>query len=134
MVTAVMTIRAFDMPAASGRPHQHQGRRAAPDVLDVPRHPVLYVLNLDTTSTFTAILGHARPAAAPVGGGVLEPQGTFFLDDAPARSGGPASSAARRPSPRSRAPPACRASQGHHRPAHRAADPGLSRAAISHVT
>src|SRR5690348_15294681 len=45
-----MTSRAFDIPEASGQPHQHRGRLAAPDVLYVLRHPVLDVLNLDTVA------------------------------------------------------------------------------------
>jgi hypothetical protein len=53
-VTAVMTSRAFDMPAASVPPRQSHGRHAAPDVLDVLRHPVLHVLNLDTTPATTS--------------------------------------------------------------------------------
>ena len=48
MMTAVMTSLAFDIPQASDQP-DHRGRRRAVSVLDVLRHPVLDVLNLDTT-------------------------------------------------------------------------------------
>ena len=47
-VMAVMTSLAFDIPQASDQP-DHRGRRRAVSVLDVLRHPVLDVLNLDTT-------------------------------------------------------------------------------------
>src|ERR1700733_1964900 len=47
-----MTSLAFDIPAASGQPG-HRGRRRTVSVLDVLRHPVLDVLNLDTTPATT---------------------------------------------------------------------------------
>src|SRR5271163_3983391 len=47
-----MTSLAFDIPQASDQP-DHRDLRRAVSVLDVLRHPVLDVLNLDTTPATT---------------------------------------------------------------------------------
>ena len=53
-VMAVMTSRALDIPAANRSYLPDPGRHAGPAVLDVLRHPVLDVLNLDTTPATTS--------------------------------------------------------------------------------
>src|ERR1700684_1727804 len=55
-----MTSRPFDIPAASDQPVHRRGRRTV-SVLDVLRHPVLDVLNLDTTP---ATISENTPLAA----------------------------------------------------------------------
>src|ERR1700690_408776 len=60
-----MTSLAFDIPQASDQP-DHRDLRRAVSVLDVLRHPVLDVLNLDTTPATTCgngpLAGNSRPS------------------------------------------------------------------------
>src|SRR6202167_3374557 len=65
-----MTSLAFDIPQASDQP-DHRDLRCAVSVLDVLRHPVLDVLNLDTTPATTCGNG---PIA-----GISRLCGPFFL-------------------------------------------------------
>jgi hypothetical protein len=61
-----MTSLAFDIRAASGQP-DHCGRRRTVSVLDVLRHPVLDVLNLDTTPATTCGNDPRAADTRPVG-------------------------------------------------------------------